>query len=287
MMDLKYLFRKKHYIGSAAFIVAFSAAFLAIYTPFSSTLWISFSRGHVLMTLMFYVTCLMILAVSRILLAQVNKRRGISARYMVFNTLVEFALIAIVYVLFSFQFTDITLYLILKVMFCVAMILMIPYTIYLLYASFKAKNEENNLLRFKLEALEKELEEKGSNAVDNDSSEEQKLLNFSDSNGSLKLTIDEEAICYVESQDNYVKICYDLNGSIASYMLRCSSMKFEEFCVGTKIMRCHRSYFVNTRRIRSIRYENRRSFALLDMPNSKEIPISKTYIKVFSELGIS
>lgn len=287
MTELKYLFRKKHYIGSALFLVAFSAAFLAIYHPFSSTMWISFHRGHILMTLFFYITCLMILAVSRVLLAMRNKGKGISARYMVFNTLVEFALIAIVYVLFSFQFTDITLYLVLKVMFCVAMILSIPYTIYLLYASFKAMNEENNLLRFRLEALEKELEERGTDTGDEDSSDEQKLLNFSDSNGSLKLTIDESAVCYVESQDNYVKICYDLNGSIASYMLRCSSMKFEEFCTGTRIMRCHRSFFVNTRRIRSIRYENRRSFALLDMPNSKEIPISKTYIKVFSELGIS
>jgi Response regulator of the LytR/AlgR family len=73
---------------------------------------------------------------------------------------------------------------------------------------------------------------------------------------------------------------------MATYMLRCTSIRFEEMVAGTCIRRCHRSFFVNTRRIRSIVFENRRVFAILDMPSSREIPVSKTYQKEFEELGV-
>ena len=285
MAELKYLFRKKHYIGSAGFLIAFSIAFLAIYNPFSKTLWLSFEKGHLLMTLGFYLSCVVIIAGTRVAFSLRNRSKGLNPRFVVFNILTEFALIAVSYVLFSFRFTSITFVLVLRTMFCVAMILAIPYTIYYLYASFRAMREENNILRLQIEKLERDAERMTENA--GQANDGQRLLNLSDSNGSLKLTIEESSICYVESQDNYVNICYELNGEIASYMLRCSSNRFVELCAGTRIVRCHRSYFINSRRIRSIRYESRRSYAVLDMPGTKEIPISKTYIKAFSELGIS
>ena len=286
MPDLKYFLRRKHYVSSTIFLILFSVLFLELYNPFSSTVWLSLTRGRFLMTLLFYVVCVVIVAASWVVIARRTRTKDITLRFMGGVIAVQYFLITITYLLFSIQYMHLTVMLFLKVLFCVAMVLSIPYTLYFRHASFKAKAEENNLLRKRIEDLEKQVEALQNPATAAVDTPGHKLLNLSDSNGSLKLTIDSDSICYVESQDNYVKICYELNGETANYMLRCSSMRFEAFCEGTTILRCHRSYFINTTRIKSIRYENRRSFALLEMPVSKEIPISKTYIKAFSELGL-
>ncbi|MGN0202519.1 MAG: LytTR family transcriptional regulator DNA-binding domain-containing protein [Candidatus Cryptobacteroides sp.] len=287
MQDLKYLFRSKHFVASTVFLVLFSALFLEIYNPFSDTIWLSLSGGHLVMTLCFYAACIAIVATTWVITARRTRTKDITTRFMLGVILVQYSLISVVYLLFSFHYTQFTVLLFFKVLFCVAVILSIPYAIYWRYAYYRSMAEENSLLRKKIEDLEKEIEALRNPSVSEEDHTAHKLLNLSDSNGSLKFTIDSDSICYVESQDNYVKICYELNGETANYMLRCSSMRFEAFCEGTKILRCHRSYFINTARIKSIRYENRRSFALLEMPSSKEIPISKTYIKAFSELGLS
>ena len=79
---------------------------------------------------------------------------------------------------------------------------------------------------------------------------ENELLHLCDNNGIERMTIDAQAIYYVESQDNYVRIYYELEGRLVSYMLRCKTQRIEEMLAGTALMRCHRSYIVNLQKIK-------------------------------------
>ncbi|MGN1215758.1 MAG: hypothetical protein ACI4TJ_05875, partial [Candidatus Cryptobacteroides sp.] len=209
MHDLKYFFRTKHFVMSTLFLILFSVLFLEIYHTYSSTVWLSLTRGHFWMTLAFYLVCILIVSVSWVVIARRTRTRDISPKYLLAVILVQYSLISLVYILFSFRYTQFSILLFLKVLFCVAVIQSIPYAIYFRYAYYRSMAEENSLLRKKIEDLEKQLESLRNPSVPGEGHSSSKLLNLSDSNGSLKLTIDSDSICYVESQDNYVKICYE------------------------------------------------------------------------------
>ena len=147
MPDLKYFLRRKHYVSSTIFLILFSVLFLELYNPFSSTVWLSLTRGRFLMTLLFYVVCVVIVAASWVVIARRTRTKDITLRFMGGVIAVQYFLITITYLLFSIQYMHLTVMLFLKVLFCVAMVLSIPYTLYFRHASFKAKAEENNLLR--------------------------------------------------------------------------------------------------------------------------------------------
>ena len=98
------------------------------------------------------------------------------------------------------------------------------------------------------------------------------------------MSIDVESLYYVESQDNYVRIYYELEGKLVSYMLRCKTQTIEEMLAGTSLIRCHRSHIVNTNKVKLYKKEHDRAKIFLSHPSAKPIPVSKSYFRAGTEL---
>ena len=135
----------------------------------------------------------------------------------------------------------------------------------LYYAQYQAKKEELEL--FKITHKRENIES------------DHRLIQFRDSQGKHKMSLSEDSIFYIESQDNYVQIFYDLEGKLSSYLLRCSTQKIEEDLVDTSIVRCRRSFLVNTAKI--VRYGKERGhFTItLDQPSGKTITVTPAYYR--------
>ena len=147
----KYLLQKSFLWGSLVFAVVFSMLFLLIYRPFSETVWIGFNPNKTLVpTLLFYLVSIAALAVSKALMQVYQIRHTITAgRYLLWLS-GEFILIALVYLLFTTRFIEsdipFSAGLLLRTLYCVALILAIPYAIFTLIASNRSKSEEINIL---------------------------------------------------------------------------------------------------------------------------------------------
>ena len=106
---------------------------------------------------------------------------------------------------------------------------------------------------------------------------EDSTLPFLDDKKSLKLAVTANAILYVEAADNYVNICYLNNDKLVRFPLRSSMRSIEQICESNNIVRCHRSYYVNLRKIRAIQKGPDGLFAELNYAAAPHIPVSTTY----------
>jgi len=105
----------------------------------------------------------------------------------------------------------------------------------------------------------------------------EEVVQFYDEKGNAKLMVDLDTVYSVESAGNYVNIVYDDNGKLQRYSLRNSMKGVEATCEDHGLVRCHRSYFVNPRKIKLIRKESSGTFAEMQRTGLSDIPISSTY----------
>ena len=136
-----------------------------------------------------------------------------------------------------------------------------------LFAAYKSKTEELQMLQYEL------------SLVSGESVVYPSLINLYDYNGALKFTINSDSLYYMESQDNYVKIYYENQGKLLSYMLRCRTKAIEENLAETSMVRCHRSYMVNVMKINHIKKGGKARYIVLSSDEIKPIPVSKSYFK--------
>lgn len=269
----KFLLDKQYLFGSVVFVLTFSFVFMAVYTPFSYTVWFSLTdMRHLLLTAVFYVGALLIMSASKRLLYRVQNRvRFTFAKYIAW-LLAEVVAISLFYTLFTSvfiaPFEQPVWMILLKAVWCVLMIMAIPYTIQTLYAAYRAKTEELQMLQYEM-----------SLGGEPTTVTYPSLINLYDYNGTLKLTISADSLYYMESQDNYVKIFYMNHGKLMSYMLRCRTKSIEENLAETSMVRCHRSYMVNVMKINNIRKKGKARYVVLDNSDIKPIPVSKSYFK--------
>ena len=268
----KFLLDKRYLFGSVFFIFTFSILFMLIYTPFSMTAWFSLSdTQHFGMTAAFYVVALAILLISKVgIYAVQNKMRFTYPRYILW-VITEMIIISLFYTDFTFVFmppvSESVFQIWLKAFGCLTLIIAIPYTIMTLYAAYKSKTEELEMLQYEL-----------SLAAEPTVMYPQ-LVNLYDYNGTLKLTISSDSLYYMESQDNYVKIYYENQGRLLSYMLRCRTKTIEENLAETSMVRCHRSYMVNVTKINHIKKGGKARYIILNNTEIRPIPVSKSYFK--------
>lgn len=267
----KLFFQKRFLLESVAFVSLFSVLFMAIYQPFSVTTWFGFSSLYTfVITLLFYIVGVSTLIISKFLLLRYQKKKQIvTIKTFALWILGEFFAIAVEYwaltQTFGMSSTHTTFFLIAKILFCVAFILAIPYTIIGIYAAYRAKKEELEL--FKLNHKRENLSPAG------------RLVKLNDSFGKTKMSVDQSSIFYIESQDNYVQVYYELDGKLTSYLLRLSTHKMEEYLTDTSIVRCHRSYLVNTTKIVKFKKERGRAKITLAAPSNKEIVVTPSHYR--------
>ncbi len=78
-------------------------------------------------------------------------------------------------------------------------------------------------------------------------------LSLPDENGRMVLEIDPSKLLYLQAADNYVEVFYLENGhQPRRTVLRNSLTNLEAILAGAGLIRCHRSYLVNLRRVERV-----------------------------------
>lgn len=262
-----YFVNKKNSIIQILFTCVFAYFFILLYDPFKSSQWYQLEKTEFAFYLFFVVLIGMgVVVISRLILFQMyNKQKRISIPFYVAMIVLEILFMAGIYCLLE--------KLIIKdprsieSLYVVAiqnttLILLIPYTITLLFFSWQANKK----------------------MVDNILHKRQKLnqkshLFFYDENEKMKFSIDEADILYLKSSDNYVKIYYLNNQEIEHFMLRTNLKKLEEDENIFPLIRCHRSYMINAAKVKVIRRSARGLRAQLNFKNI-QIPLGSKYKNV-------
>ncbi len=275
----RYWIDNKTMVWTTILTILFSILFLLIYGPFSATSWLSLIKVQqpnyfqiVLASISFYLVALAILVLSKFILHTIQRKHPFNLRNILLWVLVEAVTLSLVYTLFTevFIIPDPALFLpILGRSFLVMLfILFIPYTIGILIATTIHQRKLLNRMTLRVQ--------KGIN-------DDPQLIPLIDNTGKLKLTINIDALYYVESQDNYVKIYYEMDGKICNYMLRCTTKDIEDKFKG-HVIRCHRSYIVNKNKIASFNNKRDNLFLTLNHNDLQPIPVSRTYVNLIQEV---
>ncbi len=110
-----------------------------------------------------------------------------------------------------------------------------------------------------------------------DGEDDQTVIRFVDERKQTRLAVQAEHIIYLESAGNYVNIIYDDDGRVRRYSLRNTLKAIEETCSTHKLVRCHRSYFINIHHVKVLRRDHDQLFAKMDLEGIDDIPVSKSY----------
>ncbi|HDQ16416.1 MAG TPA: LytTR family transcriptional regulator [Bacteroidetes bacterium] len=259
-----YFVNKKNSIIQILFTCVFAYFFILLYDPFKSSQWYQLEKSEFAFYLFFVVLIGMtVVVISRIILFKVyKKKKRISILFYITMIALEILFMAGIYCLLE--------KLLIKgprsieSLYVVAiqnstLILLIPYTISLLFFSWQANK---NILE---KTLNKHLKLK-----------EKNHLFFHDENDKMKYSIDAADVLYLKSSDNYVKIYYLNNQEIENFMLRTNLKKLEEDENIFPLIRCHRSYMINAAKVKVIRRSARGLRAQLNFKNI-QIPLGEKY----------
>ncbi len=109
--------------------------------------------------------------------------------------------------------------------------------------------------------------------------DDKKILLY-DNSGNLKLSVNQENLFYIKSDDNYVKVWFqDEQSTLKQFMLRCKLKTIEESFSDSDLVRCHRKYIVNINKIERLTHQKDGSYSLELGHDIGTIPVSKTYEK--------
>lgn len=276
MMDGKipaYLIEKKNSIKTILFTAFFALLFINLFQPFGSRNWypgISDIRYFAFSSLII-LTGMLVVVISRIILTVFSKKRDVL--YWQYGTWIvcEIVAMAVFYTLFAKFFPkdgivrDIS-EIFRQSLINTALVLLLPYSITWLYFSWKEKS-----------ALLESIEQGKSTDIHSRS-----LVAFPDEKGDLKISIMLDNLLYIESADNYATIYYLNKSNMSHYLIR-NSLKWmeENLAKDTPLIRCHRSYIVNIDKVKILKKEKSGIVLELDVDNTPDIPVSKTYYESF------
>lgn len=296
-----YLIEKNNLIVQVTISVLFAIAFLAVYIPLSNTTtsWFSLEDPDKFMyTAFFIIFSTIFLIFSRVMMFYMSKRliRFTLPKY-IFWMLGEIALIGLFHAYISLGIIHVEDYvgdyskalIIGKSILITFIALGFPFIVTDL--SF-ALLDAQRVLRIAKGVIQ---------SNENDAAKTQKsttsepmvtdtpdIVNFHDYTGALKFTVKLENIYYIKAEGNYVNVFYNNKGGISSFVLRNKIQTIEDNLAGTPLMRCHRTYIVNTNNIKLIRTEDEGYYIDFNQTGLESVPVSNTYrekiVKRFTEL---
>jgi len=108
-------------------------------------------------------------------------------------------------------------------------------------------------------------------------------ITLTDENEIVKLVLKTENLLFIKAADNYIEVHFLENGVHSKSLLRNSIKKMETTFIQTPIIRCHRSFIVNTKNI-ELAKKTASGFDLkLHQVSELTIPVSKSYISEFNK----
>lgn len=274
----KYLLGKYQLIGTVTFSVLFAVVFLNIYIPFSPTAW--FGLGDSVMfalTILFIFAAILILIFSRILMYKSRRNWEMTYLGYILWCIIEIMTVCALYTWFTVNFhthSETTGDIFGRSLLYVTIALGIPYLISGMYFAIIDKNNTIRLMNYENVVTDEPIKP---------DTQMQKITLF-DNSGALKLSLSPDNLYYIESDDNYIKVWYtDSKGELKQYMLRCRLKTVEESFKGSSLVRCHRKYIVNIRKVSMLRKES--EGYVLDLDNEAIAPISVT--KTYTDIVLS
>ena len=266
-----YLNEKQNIVRLVFFTSIFALVFINIYSPFGADRWFNVTRLQFFTySSLIILTGVLVVVISRIIMYYVSKKHSIMIWQFLFWIFAEVLSMAMSYALFekyllgdSRLFTD----LVRISSRNTALVLLFPYSVSWLYFSWRDKKEQ--------------IERMTDGQII--PSSVRNMIPFYDEKGILKFSVKKENLLYLESDENYVSICYINKDKVSKYLLRDTLKKIEETFSGSEIVRCHRSYIVNFEKVKVIRREKDGLKLGFDNPLVTDIPVSKTYIDTVME----
>lgn len=233
-------------------------------------------RASILMSIQ-----LVIVLISRISMKLLKDVLGLNYYNYLFWEFAEVLMLAMFYSLFEWLLigTAKAYFSILPTTFIyLFLVLIFPYVILALISELIDRNQT-------LSSLSEIIEKYESGQIGADNSP----VHFLDEKNNLKLLVTADTILYIEASDNYSNISYINSGKITKYSLRNTMKGIESVCIENNLIRCHRSYFINLKKVKIIQRGKDGLFAELDYIGTPRVPISKTYsdhvVKKFSSLN--
>ena len=269
----RYLLGKYQLIGTVTFSVLFALVFLNIYIPFSDTAWFGLGDSVMfLLTVVFVAVAILILICSRIIMYKTRNIFSLTYASYTIWCLLEIAAVCSFYTWLTLDITAVSDEPVMKIfvrsLLYGTIAIGIPYLISGMYFAIIDKNNTIRLMNYENVVTDEPAKAESQN---------QKITLF-DNSGTLKLSLNPENLYYIESDDNYIKVWYtDSKGELKQYMLRCRLKTVEESFKGSALVRCHRKYVVNIKKVSMLRKES--EGYVLDLENESIPPISvtKTY----------
>ena len=270
-----YLLGKYQLIGTVTFAVLFAVVFLNIYIPFSETAWFRLGNSAMfLKTLIFAAISICMLIVSRMLMYQSKKSYEMTYVGYIIWCLMEIVIISGFYTWTTmgiFPLTDETRIDIFSRAFLYSSIALgIPYLIAGMYFAIIDKNNTIRLMSYENVVTDEPVK-----------AEAQQKITLFDNSGALKLSLNLENLFYIESDDNYIKVWYsDNKGELKQYMLRCRLKTVEESFKESGLVRCHRKYIVNIKKVSMLHKESDGYVLELCREEIPPISVTKTYTDI-------
>ena len=292
-----YLIEKNNLIVQVTISVLFAIAFLAIYIPLSdtTTAWFSLEeQDKFIYTAFFVIFSTIFLIFSRVMMYYSSKRLiRFTLPIFIIWCLVEIVLIGLFHVYISLRIMHVQEYthalIIGKSILITFIALGFPFIVTDL--SF-ALIDAQRVLRIAKSVIQ--TNENNAQATQKPTvsepmvTENPDIINFNDYTGALKFTVKLENIYYIKAEGNYVNVFYNNKGGISSFVLRNKIQAIEDALAGTPLMRCHRTYIVNSNNIKLIRNEADGYYIDFNQTGLESVPVSNTYrekiVKRFTEI---
>ena len=257
---------------SLTFSILYALVFLVIYSPFSDTSWFGLAKTEsFLLTTTFVVASILFLILSRTLMFFTSKN-FIKLTYLKYSLwlLAEIILIGVFHAVLSMVYIKITDYtmtfIVTKSILITLLALGVPYVVSAMWVTIK--DMRNTLLVTDTNNIATDGEAIAQN-ID--------IINIADNKGVLKLSVKLDNLYFIKAEDNYTIVYYTKNGVLNKYMIRCKIQTIEDTFSNTPLMRCHRTYIVNTNKTKVLRHESDGFYMDFDIEGVDPIPVSKTY----------
>ncbi len=247
-------------------ILIFSIFFINAFKPWNIGRWYSDSELIRFLRLSSYgVVVGLVLLFTQFPLRKIFKIERFSLKTYILWLIIEIIIISLVYIflygnplgnfvndfLFSLKYTLLGI--------------LIPYSFALLVIYYKKHREQIE-----------ELQNKISKPT------EKKLLAFKDDKNKIKFSVLTKDLLYIESTDNYVSVFYNLEGKLQRQLLRNTMKNMEEMLKESSIIRCHRSFMVNSENVAFVKKTGKK-INLKIHSIDKTIPVSEKYLSLFLE----
>ena len=296
-----YLIEKNNLIVQVTISVLFAIAFLAVYIPLSNTTtsWFSLEDPDKFMyTAFFIIFSTIFLIFSRVMMFYMSKRliRFTLPKY-IFWMLGEIALIGLFHAYISLGIIHVENYvgdyskalIIGKSILITFIALGFPFIVTDLSFALLDAQRVLRIAKGVIQSNENDAAKTQKNATSEPMvTDTPDIVNFHDYTGALKFTVKLENIYYIKAEGNYVNVFYNNKGGISSFVLRNKIQTIEDNLAGTPLMRCHRTYIVNTNNIKLIRTEDEGYYIDFNQTGLESVPVSNTYrekiVKRFTEL---